>query len=382
MNTPLHTILFICSSLEPGKDGVGDYTRKLACALIEHGFNTAIIALNDRRMTGNMWQGKQADNNGEVDVLRLSESLSWKKRMAVAKKLVNDLNPDWISLQYVPFGFHLKGLPFNLGEKLKQLNGKASWHIMFHELSVNRFESFKFKMWALLQVRIIRSLLFKLQPRVIHTNTELYRYRLKEINFASTVLPLFSNISRNIGNQDSFNEAMPEFIRIHRNEYIIGTLFGAFDYKRWNMQSLLNKFNYRFTQKRVAIVSIGRMPAGHHQWEELKKVYPQVLFLSLGEQSPSFISNWLSSYTDFGILTTLPELAGKSGSFMAFKEHGVPVVCTIENEGLKQLCLPLDKCLTVVREEQNFVIPKRYPPVFLLDEVVQQLIYDLKNSQQ
>ena len=107
-------ILFICSSLELGNDGVGDYTRKLACALIGRGHSAAIIAINDRRLNGDIWQGKQNDENTEVQVLRLSHSQPWGFRLNKAKEFIKALNVDWISLQYVPFGFHLKGLPFNL----------------------------------------------------------------------------------------------------------------------------------------------------------------------------------------------------------------------------------------------------------------------------
>jgi hypothetical protein len=379
LNTPTYKILFICSSLEPGKDGVGDYTRKLACVMIRHGYDAAIIALNDRRMEGsNIGEGKQVDDNVQVPVLRLSESLSWKKRLAIARQFVHDFSAHWISLQYVPFGFHLKGLPFNLGRKLKQLRGNGNWHIMFHELSVNRDESIKFRVWSLLQVKIIHSLITKLQPAVIHTNTELYKYRIKEIGFESTVLPLFSNISLKTTGANELADDIPIFLTQHRNDYIIGTLFGSFDFKRWNMRSLLNKFNYSFIKKkRVLVVSIGRMPAGQDCWEQLQKDYPQVVFLDLGERSPEFISYWLSHYTDFGILTTLPELAGKSGSFMAFKEHGIPVICTTETGALKQFHLPLDTGLMVVREEENFALPPKYQPVAVLDEVVKQFINDL-----
>ena len=39
-------LIFICGSLEPGRDGVGDYTRRLAGELIRQGHQIAIIALN------------------------------------------------------------------------------------------------------------------------------------------------------------------------------------------------------------------------------------------------------------------------------------------------------------------------------------------------
>ena len=112
-------ILFVCSSLEPQQDGVGDYTRKLAQALICKGNKVKIIALNDRRIDGGAWLGKQTDNNIEIEVLRLPELLAWHVRLYMAKKFTGDFNPDWISLQFVPFGYQIKGLPFGSGKKIK-----------------------------------------------------------------------------------------------------------------------------------------------------------------------------------------------------------------------------------------------------------------------
>jgi hypothetical protein len=374
-----HNILFVCSSLEPGNDGVGDYTRKLACALISRGHRSAIIAINDRLLKDDAWEGKQCDNNTEVDVLRLSSELPWKYRMDTAKKFTGAFNASWISLQYVPFGFHLKGLPFNLGKKLKQTGVHQRWHIMFHELSVNKDESIKFRIWAILQERIIRSLIKKLKPALISANTEIYRSRLEKMGYPANRLPLFSNISHaNAIGKTKFDAIIPAYISEHRAGYIIGTLFGSFDFKRWDIRSLLNKFSYGYSEKRVVIVSVGKMSSGKEYWEKLKYDYPQVLFLGLGIQPPGFISWWLSHYTDFGILTTLPELAGKSGSFMAFKEHGIPVVCKEQTGALEEYHIPLDKGLTVINAKRHFNIPPRYQPVSSLDNVVQKFIKDLE----
>ena len=375
-------ILFICSSLEPGKDGVGDYTRKLSCALNKEGHITKIIALNDRRLGTGIRKDWQYDVEGKTEVLRLAESLPWQLRLRKAKELTTGFNPQWISLQYVPFGYHIKGLPFDFGSKLAQLATGNRWHIMFHELSVNKDESLKFRIWSWLQVSIIKSLIKKLQPAVIHTNTELYKYRLKEMGSNATVLPLFSNISNiEITNEDLYNSVIPPFIRMYQNDFLIGTLFGSFDCKRWDMRSLLNKFKpYSFNKKRAVLISIGKMSSGAECWEQLKYEYPQVIFLSLGEQSPEFISHWLSEYTDFGILTTLPELAGKSGSFMAFKEHGIPVVCKEETASLKSFNLPVEKGLIEVNSAKEFKLPLKQKPVAQLQLVTNMFIAALENA--
>lgn len=375
--------IFICSSLEPGNDGVGDYTRKLACALINCGHKAAIIAINDRRLNADVWQGKQTDNDTETEVLRLSTELPWRKRLGKAKAFAIAFDADWISLQYVPFGFHLKGLPFNLGNKLKQLETRQRWHIMFHELSVNKNDSIKFKLWSFLQMRIIQSFLKLLRPALITTNTELYRLRLKELGYSSKLLPLFSNINRVSPAPEPFYDIIPEFLLKNRKNYLIGTLFGSFDFKRWDIRSLLNKFSgdYCKNGKKPVIASIGKMPYGITCWQTLQHEYPSIIFLTFGMQDAGFISYWLSAYTDFGILTTLPELAGKSGSFMAYKEHGLPVVCKERTPGLAATSkTKLDKALTVIDDKTTFTLPPKYAPVAMLNEVVNQFINELSSD--
>ena len=112
-------------------------------------------------------------------------------------------------------------------------------------------------------------------------------------------------------------------------------------------------------------------------WEQLQQLYPGIMFLKLGMQDAGFISGWLNNYTDMGILTTLPELASKSGSFMAFKEHGIPVVCKQRTAALKNYNIPLDEALTEIVEDRDFILPARYQPVAVLDKVVHAFINDL-----
>mgnify|MGYP003474349261 CR=1 FL=1 len=40
-------ILFICGSLEPGKDGVGDYTRRFCGELLKMNYEVQILSIND-----------------------------------------------------------------------------------------------------------------------------------------------------------------------------------------------------------------------------------------------------------------------------------------------------------------------------------------------
>ena len=126
-------ILFICSSLEPGRDGVGDYTRKLAAALVKQQYNIVVVAFNDRYISENVLACTQTDENETITVIRFSANTELKFRLKHIQELIEQSGFDWISLQYVPYGFNKKGIPFFLPKALSALNTKARWHIMFHE---------------------------------------------------------------------------------------------------------------------------------------------------------------------------------------------------------------------------------------------------------
>ena len=127
-------ILFICGSLEPGKDGVGDYTRRLACTLKKQGVAVAAVALNDRHII-DAHDTQQESEGVTLPVLRIPAIWTKAKQTALAKQWVTQHNPDWLSLQFVPYSFHHKGLPFGLAKQLKAIaTPQVKWHIMFHEL--------------------------------------------------------------------------------------------------------------------------------------------------------------------------------------------------------------------------------------------------------
>ena len=103
-------IVFLCGSLEPGRDGVGDYTRRLAGELLRQGQQVAVIALHDLLVNEREDpMGTQQEGKLLIPTLRLSSRLSWATRIRQASTFIKTIDPDWISLQFVPFSFHKKG---------------------------------------------------------------------------------------------------------------------------------------------------------------------------------------------------------------------------------------------------------------------------------
>src|ERR1700744_127282 len=188
-------IAFICNSIEPGKDGVGDYTMRLAGELISQGSAIAVLALNDKYV-GEVFTGIQRSGNIDVPIMRIPFSLPVTERGILAKKFIDQFDPSWLSLQFVPFGFHAKGLKIGLGKFLLSISNGRLWHILFHELWVGMAveETLKLKWWGSLQRLLIKSMLIKLRPKVIHTQTRLYQAQLSKLGFKADYLPLFGNI--------------------------------------------------------------------------------------------------------------------------------------------------------------------------------------------
>ena len=111
-------IMFMCSSLEPGRDGVGDYTRLLAEGCIALGLECcrAPSTTGMSRCLSNPSIGRRhadlaaSGGHAVVQTCGIGDGVSAAKR-----------SPDWISLQFVSYGFAGGGLVWNLGARLRRI---------------------------------------------------------------------------------------------------------------------------------------------------------------------------------------------------------------------------------------------------------------------
>ncbi|TFF38817.1 glycosyltransferase family protein [Mucilaginibacter psychrotolerans] len=309
-------IVFICSSLEPGHDGVGDYSRRLAAALIKAGHNCMVLSLADRHIAEQHVGTQQADGV-DVPVMRLSSAIQIKQRFALAKIWVDGFNPEWLSLQFVPFGYHPKGLMTGLSKLLLGLGHGRRWHIMFHELWVGiaEEESQKLKWWGKAQRMLIKSLAANLKPALIHTQTALYQTLLAKIGFEAGYLPLYGNIPVT-------SEAGQERTPKERLDFVV---FGAIHDRAPIAAFAREVALYQQThQAAVSLTIMGRGNSEQERWaNEWKKVG---LTLHLyKELLPERISEILSAST-IGLSATALAVIEKSGSYAAMREHGLPVI--------------------------------------------------------
>ena len=321
-------IIFICGSLETGKDGVGDYTRRLACELARQDMEVKIVALNDRYIESECF-GLQQDGNTFVSVVRLPYSTSWDVRFQCLKEIITSFKPDWISLQFVIFTFHKKGLPFNLAHKIKMLNNNgARWHIMFHELWVgmNVEASLKLKFLGILQKTIIRSFIKKLKPSVVHTHALIYEQQLKKWYCPVYSLPLFTNLF--------IDEVLYKSLKrqniSERTSEIVFSLFGGIHPGGPIEQfadELLMYAEHKHVKAKIKVV--GRAGKEQEAWFTIFTSKGIDINL-LGELSIEQVNKELFT-SHYGISTTPRLLADKSSSVATMLGHRLPVICVAKS---------------------------------------------------
>lgn len=312
-------LVFICGSLEPGRDGVGDYVRLLRSELLVQGHSVLLIAINDHYARGDhQVTGVVSDG----DLFRFSNVLHHPEELLACKRILTKFDADLLSLQYVPFSFHSKGLSTQLVSRLSYLGEGKRWNVMFHELWVGMEvqSALKYKIWGRLQQYLIIRLLNKLKP-VITTQTALYQIQLKKIGFEAAILPLFSNIPVN---QVPVNLA--KYIANHQTEdlnfVVFGTIHKDAPIKEFTGEAV--KYG-REKNINITLTFIGRCGQEQQSWIAVWSD-AGLKYKDLGEQSPKVISDTLRKGS-FGLCSTAFALVEKSGSVAAMRAHGLPVIC-------------------------------------------------------
>jgi hypothetical protein len=314
-------LLFLCACLEPGRDGVGDYMRRLAqeCAALGH--TCGLIALNDPGIAAPV---ESVEETGGIFILRLPPHSDFAAAIAFREKFA----PDWISLQLVAYGLHSKGLLFAAIPRLRALIGGVPLHLMLHELWLGNdaAPSFKHRLVGALQKASLRRLVETLQPALVATTNPVYAALLATIGVKAAITPLFSTVPVLPG------EPLPEDIarRLRPGSNRIGLFFGAL-YHEWKPEPFFGRLERaaRTAGRSVALVQLGRAgAAGDAVWSQLERDYAAPFtFVRLGPQPGPVVSAVMQA-CDFGIAASPWNLFGKSGSAATMLDHGLPVVVT------------------------------------------------------
>lgn len=378
----MHKIIFICGSVEIGKDGIGDYTRRLALQCNSLGKETAIIALYDSFIE---------QDQHENGMLRISDKQTSETRLQKTLKFIDEFRPDGISLQFMPYAFHKRGVVLDQINFFKKITHGYPLEIMCHELWIGaeKGSSLKNQFIGKIQKFSILRFLKKLKPKIIHTSILLNQVLLTNEGFKAKILPLFGNIPiENNPSTDWIYEALFPITDLNvenRSQFLVFGVFGTW-YDNWDINSLFASISkdQSVRNKKIIVALIGNNGNAEKKLIHAQAKFPSIFFIQLGRRNEREISSFLH-FIDFGIATTPYILLGKSGSFMAFIEHGVPVFCDINkikfNFELPDVGTPWDNLTIVDQNTINFRNKlTRREPVSHLKIVANQLIKDLENS--
>lgn len=343
--------VFICGSAEPGKDGVGDYTRKLAANLVSRGGNACIIAVNERSLT-EIFQENQADSGVDVIVHRLPSVLGWKQKQKIALDIAVSFDADVVSLQFVPFSYHDKGMPFFLSSwflKFKAPNRHL--HIMFHELWVADSKAHSLKEFIMreLQKILINTLIKKVGTRYIDTNSAHYSSMLGRYGHKANVVPIFSNLP--LGSRNDISSIT------NMQDKVVGVFFGFIQLNPNTIKNLkiIAEDVANLLNKEFCIIHIGnnKNPAVVDFFETVTLqtgISTSVLgFLDAAAAADIFAS------ADIGLSDYLPIIVNKSGGIAAMLYNGLPVVLVGNNPGAYSLDEPEVQHISTIQNMAEFM---------------------------
>lgn len=306
-------VLFVCGCVEPGKDGVGDYARRLAVALVSQNCQVAIAAVSDSFVGDSRVQSE----GGTYSVSRLTSKSTLKTKMSFLKRTILNFKPHWISLQYVPYSFQSQGVPFKFAASLARLQHLAHWHIMFHEVHLGGVLSVKNHLVKYGQIKSVKKLVQNLRPKVIHTSNPAYREMLTKLKIESKILSLFGNIPV---------LSQPSAKSIVEDGAINAVYFGA-PPKEYDFYVFANAIKaFLDAEKRMLKLELlGRKSPLRNRFAQYLVDFcgtQQFEVEDMGEKSSTELSQ-LFSQADFAISRVKPSLLGKSGAAITLLEHGL-----------------------------------------------------------
>jgi glycosyltransferase involved in cell wall biosynthesis len=328
-------IALLCPGLEEGRDGVGDYCRRLAASLVGSGVECLVLALHDQLVTEPA-ETAMAVGTSLIRIHRLPHRFSMAEKIVAAATILSRWQPDWVSLHFVCYGFHPKGTVFRELYWLPELLAPYRVHLLFHELWIGegvfrtRMTAAKGAIQRAFMLRLVR----RLQPLIVDTTNQFYQALLARGGVKAGILPLFGNIPVTAEPADGWlfdivsDAGGPDLRRNRQNCWLIA-MFGRL-VPQWPARALLQRLRDAADRRGVRALIILAGVTGPHTEALVAQWQSEVAGIDLiviGPRSPAELSQLFNS-ADFG-LTSHPYYAlGKSGTVAAMIEHGLPVIAS------------------------------------------------------
>ena len=383
-------IAFLNSGLALTKDGVADYTRTLALELSRQGHECCLLSVNDAEVA-EITESDYGARTQRIPTLRLPRTVPWFERVSRAAAFLDAFAPDWISVQFVAYGFDPKGIVRGWAQRLEPLMRGRQGHVMLHELWVGSGGggTLKHRLLGLVQRAYVAGLLKRISPRVLHTSNPTYANILDRSGIHARCLPLFGSVPLQSAKADEwlFPELEKSGITITsatRDEFWFFGFFGSL-HPEWSAEPLLTRISAAAAEdrRRPVFVAIGRLGPGEQLWNQLAcERAAEFGFARLGVRDEWQISQFMNSM-DFMIATSPLGLIGKSSTVAAMLEHDLPVIVNREHPWRSGIDVePLEGFARFIRVTDNFAgeltTPRSRHPRSRVTEVAQRLLAELQ----
>lgn len=327
-------ILFICPTVEPGRSGVGDYTVGLAASAASAGAETHVLAFAESSI--------ESPSSGVVNFGAESAATTRVPRSCLSKQLrhaittaLTEIRPDWISLQWVPYAFHPKGLAAWGPFPWDTLTGGAKMHWMIHETWIGGFAGapWKMRLTGSLQRWMMRRLFFRVQVRLAHTSNTTYVRQLNHAGMAAVQLPLFGALptvtpeTAWCGWEKLLGAEQGGPIITDRGKVRIFCFFGTI-HQGFPSGEVFRTIRESVARedRRAVILSLGHAGDGGSQFDEWARRWEDgMIFRRLGSLGDAATASVLA-HSDFGLSTTPLNVIGKSSAAATMSELGLPVL--------------------------------------------------------
>ena len=385
-------IAIICSSAEPGRDGVGDYSVRLGAALTAEGHRVTIIAERDFAVAA------AHPVNGEregIAVLRLPASMASEQRAHALADALTNFAPDWILVQFVCWGFADRGvLDPPLAALIAALSGRCV-AVYCHELwlGLERGASLRHRLWGRQQRKTILRFLSQLRPALVMTSNAVYSNVLQHFGWNARIVPLFSNIPLHLEGRAQFLSLLAEQAGqppwSSRREVLMVAVFGSVD-PHWQPLPALRWIatEAQRRNRRALLVIAGRRSARDEMLVQrlAREASSSATVLVLREVSADVVSGLLQE-ADVGLPSCDWLRLGKSGVAAAMTAHGLPLLVVRNDVSYRDL-----PGLAVTHVPSVFRFDAGNPPDFddlamartsavdALPELTRQLVGALKES--
>jgi hypothetical protein len=317
-------LLIVCGSLEQGKDGVGDYSRKLALEFVKQKHQVLLFALNDRHTSTLI---ERAADEG-ISEIRLPASMDARERFTKLKDATNTFIPDWISLQFVGYSFNKRAIVFDLAKQLRRLKLSTNVHVMFHEIwqGESKDSTLKDKIIGFFQKRSAIAVVKALKPKCISTTNGYYQNSLSKAGIDTNKIPVFSNMPLGDSTRRNIYEQLPADYRIDNTDYVLACFFGGFhhhDLLAERIKQLSVSVNDHLNKKLI-VTHAGKSPGIKEQFAKLSEVTGIPMHV-LGQWAENDIADYLG-ICDVSLSNHPKVLFEKSGSIAAALYNGCPVI--------------------------------------------------------